>query len=43
MSCGCLPEWDSRSRSRAMATFRIQKNSENPYVMLDKFSVNDAN
>lgn len=24
-----------------MATFRIQKNSENPYVMLDKFSIND--
>ncbi|MGE4537615.1 MAG: DUF2726 domain-containing protein [Desulfovibrio sp.] len=25
-----------------MATFRIQKNSENPYVMLDKFSINDS-
>lgn len=25
-----------------MATFRIQKNCENPYVMLDKFSINDA-
>ena len=25
-----------------MATFRIQKNRENPYVMLDKFSVNDS-
>lgn len=25
-----------------MSTFRIQKNRENPYVMLDKFSVNDS-
>lgn len=25
-----------------MATFRIQKNRENPYVMLDKFSINDS-
>lgn len=24
-----------------MATFRIRKNRENPYVMLDKFSIND--
>lgn len=25
-----------------MSTFRIQKNRENPYVMLDKFSINDS-
>jgi hypothetical protein len=25
-----------------MSTFRIQKNRENPYVMLDKFSVKDS-
>lgn len=25
-----------------MNIFRVQKNSDNPYVMLDKFSINDA-
>lgn len=25
-----------------MSTFRVQKNRENPYVMLDKFSINDS-